>query len=113
MINPPARYVKSLGRLPDGATLVHKGHEPCEVVHVFVRTIAELRECVPEAVRALTPGGTLWVSYPQRGSGMKTDITRDATWEVMSELSMHPVAQIAVDRVWAALRFRPDAPADR
>jgi hypothetical protein len=113
LINAPAKYVKSLGRLPDGALLAHKGHEPCDVVHVFARSVAELRGSLPEAVKSLRPNGTLWISYPKKTSGAASDITRDATWEVLSELGMHPVAQIALDRVWAALRFRPDAPSER
>ena len=107
LINPPKGYVKQLGELPEGARIVHKGHGACDFVHVFVRSVAELEELAPEAIRAVKPDGILWMSYPKVSSGVQTDITRDAGWEVMSAYGMRPVAQVAIDGTWSALRFRP------
>lgn len=113
LVNPPARYEKRLLPLPDGAKLVHKGHEPCDVVHVFAGSGAELRDLGPDLIRMVKQGGAFWVSFPKGGSGVKTDLTRDLSWEIMSELGLHPVAQIAIDNAWWAIRFRSDEPAGR
>ncbi len=113
LINAPARHEKRLVPLPDGAKLVHKGHEPCDVVHMFVQDAAELRDLAPEAIGTMRPGGAFWISFPKENSGMKSDLTRDLSWEILSGLGMHPVAQIAIDNAWSALRFRPDEPAGR
>ena len=113
LINAPARHEKRLVPLPDGAKLVHKGHEPCDIVHMFVQNAAELRELAPDVIRTVKPGGALWIFFPKRGSGVQTDLTRDLSWEILSGLGMHPVAQIAIDKAWSALRFRPDEPAGR
>ena len=107
LINAPKGYLKQLGELPEGAKVVHKGHDACDFVHLFVRSVGELEELAPEAVRALKPDGIFWISYPKVSSGVQTDITRDAGLEVMSSYGMRPVAQIAIDSVWFALRFRP------
>jgi hypothetical protein len=108
LINAPDRYRKRLVPLPDGAKLIHKGHELADVVHIFARSVSELRDLVPDALRLSEPGGSFWVSFPKKGSGVKTDLTRDTSWEIMSELRMHPVAQIAIDNAWSAIRFRRD-----
>jgi hypothetical protein len=46
----------------------------------------------------------LWVAYPK--GGKRTDINRDTGWETFSALRLVGVAQVAVDGVWSALRFR-------
>ncbi len=107
IMNAPDKYVRSLGRLPDGTEIVHKGHAACDFVHLFVRSAEDLREQAPVAVKAVKPDGILWVSYPKKSSGAGANITRDIGWEIMSELGFRPVAQIAIDAKWSALRFRP------
>jgi hypothetical protein len=106
IMNAPDKYVRSLGRLPDGAEIVHKGHAACDFVHLFVRSAEDLKEQGPVAVKAVKPDGVLWVSYPKRSSGTGADITRDVGWEIMSELGLRPVAQISIDAKWSALRFK-------
>jgi hypothetical protein len=46
----------------------------------------------------------LWVAYPKAN---RADINRDTLWPILGEYGMLPVAQVAVDEVWSALRFRP------
>jgi hypothetical protein len=38
---------------------------------------------------------------------VETDLTRERGWDGLKELGLEPVAQIAVDDTWSALRFRP------
>lgn len=111
LVNAPARFEKRLAPLPDGAKLIHKGHEPCDVVHLFARSVDELRDLAAGTIEMVKPGGAVWISLPKAGSGVKTDLTRDLVWEIMSERGMHPVAQIAIDNAWSAIRFRRDDPA--
>jgi hypothetical protein len=113
LINAPARYERRLVPLPDGAKLVHKGHDPCDVIHVFAVNAEELKNLAPDAIRMASPGGSFWISFPKEGSGVRTDLTRDTSWEIMSEHGMHPVAEIAIDNAWSAIRFRRDEPERR
>jgi len=46
----------------------------------------------------------LWVAYPK---GNKSDTDRDTLWPIVGEYGLKPNAQVAVDEVWSALRFRP------
>jgi hypothetical protein len=68
------------------------------------RLAAILKRCQPKAGEA-----RLWVAYPKGGSGVVTDLTRDRGWEKLRALGLAAVAQVAVDDVWSALRFRPRA----
>jgi hypothetical protein len=51
-------------------------------------------------------GGHLWLAYPKRSGAIRTDIARDHGWEPVHEAGFLPVAQVAVDADWSALRFR-------
>ncbi|PTX22583.1 bacteriocin resistance YdeI/OmpD-like protein [Pontibacter mucosus] len=78
-------------------------------VLLFVQQASELEQLAPQAVALLQPEGLLWVAYPKKSSGIKTDLTRDNGWQVMGSMQYEPVRQVAVDEVWSALRFRPQA----
>lgn len=51
-------------------------------------------------------GGHLWLLYPKTSGAILTDITRDHGWEPVLAAGFLPVAQVAVDADWSALRFR-------
>lgn len=52
----------------------------------------------------------LWIAYPKGGSGVDTDLSRDVGWKPIADLGLVPVAQVAVNRIRSALRFRPAPP---
>ncbi|WP_239022834.1 YdeI/OmpD-associated family protein [Pontibacter mangrovi] len=75
-------------------------------VVVFVEKVAELERLAPEAVAVLQPQGLLWVAYPKKTSGIKTDLTRDHGWQAMQRMQFGPVRQVALSEAWSALRFK-------
>ena len=87
---------------------------PFDFVLLFVRDAAELRRLGPDAVRAAKPQGLLWIAYPKGGSTRgATDLPaspwwhrRDVLGEYTGETGYRPVAQVAIDEDWTALRFR-------
>ncbi|MDX1521843.1 MAG: hypothetical protein R3264_09465 [Anaerolineae bacterium] len=79
---------------------------PADYVIVFVNDRAEVERFVGQVVQDLREDGLLWLCYPKKSSGIKTDITRDAGWEPLTQLNFRPVRQISIDKTWSALRFR-------
>jgi hypothetical protein len=41
-------------------------------------------------------------------SGVHTNLNRQKVWELFTCTGPRPVAQVSVDDVWPALRFRPE-----
>jgi hypothetical protein len=80
-----------------------------DCVLAFVRDRADLDRQAAAAVGALKPGGLLWFAYPKISAKRRSDINRDAGWDRLTERGLRPVAAIAVDATWSALRFRPTA----
>lgn len=67
---------------------------------------AAVREVAGHLLPLYPPGGHLWLLYPKRSGRIATDITRDRGWEPLHDAGLLPVAQVAVDADWSALRFR-------
>ena len=108
VLNAPAGYVESLDELPAGTTLstdVSTGS--FDFVQVFARDQAELDQLKATAVGSVTYDGLFWVCYPKKTSKIKSDLTRDNLWNQFDGL--RPVAQVAIDDTWSAIRFRPAA----
>jgi hypothetical protein len=78
-----------------------------DFVQLFVRSIAELEELAPSALKSINFDGLLWFCYPKQSSKIKTDINRDSGWNVVKQAGLRPVTQVAIDDTWSALRFRP------
>jgi hypothetical protein len=102
-INPPGDYAALVGGLPDGARLVGQG-PAADVVHAFARTLAELAAHGQAAIEAARPGGLVWISYPKGGA---SELKRDLLWDAVP--GWRPVTQVAIDELWSAMRFRPEA----
>jgi hypothetical protein len=108
ILNEPEGYRELLGELPDG---VEEGKEPQEqgydFVHLFVRNVAELEEWAPKALRSVKFDALLWISYPKKSGKIKTDISRDQGWNLVTAAGFDGVMQVSIDETWSALRFRP------
>lgn len=98
----------SLGDLPGGATAMESPHGTGDVVLLFVESRADQESRQGDAVERTQPGGLLWICYPKKTSGVKTDLSRDVVWQTMQSTGWRPVTQIAIDDVWSALRMRPE-----
>jgi hypothetical protein len=79
------------------------------VVLACCTTIAELNRLWRIARKSLKTGGALWIAYPKLSGKLKSDITRDKGWELVSADDWLGVTQISIDDTWSALRFKPRA----
>lgn len=80
-----------------------------DAVQVFATSGKELQYYVPLAVPSLRRNGVLWVAYPKKSSGIKSDLNRDAGWEAITDLGYAPVRQVAIDATWSSLRLKHES----
>ncbi len=104
-MNAPEIFAKKLSPLPEGAELSPVA--PFDHLTVFVNRKAEVERFAPGALKSVRKGGILWFAYPKKGSGARSDVSRDDGWETVKKAGWDVVSLIAVDSTWAALRFRP------
>jgi hypothetical protein len=93
--------------LPEGCQLsLRPGRSPHDVVVLYPATAAALARRLHVALRACGSAGVLWVAYPKKSSGIATTLTRDTGWEPTQRKDMRAIAMIALDDIWAGVKFR-------
>ena len=81
-----------------------------DFVHLFLTSRAEFAERFADAASAVQDRGLFWLSYPKAGGKQKSDINRDSLWALVLPEGWHPVAQIALDETWSAIRLKQNEP---
>ena len=104
-LNAPRNYARLLRPLPAGARIQAKVARLAPFIHFFSKRRAELARRFPAFARALTPDGTLWISWPKGASGVATDLSEDVVRTIGLATGLVDVKVCAVDDVWSGLKF--------
>lgn len=108
LLKTPENYRELLGELPAGVEIVENpAPGSLDQIHLFVKSVAELNEAAPGALPLVKYDGHLWIAYPKKSSKIKTDIHRDAGWDVVKQTGLEAVSLFAVDDTWSIMRWRP------
>jgi len=89
---------------PPELLMVHDA-ESADVIVSFIRTAAELPERLPALAAAIFPNGALWMTWPRRAGGHRSDVTEHLLREHALRLGLVDVKVAALDQDWSALRF--------
>jgi len=106
-LNAPKDFAKQLGELPPGVTLqdAARGTSPLDVIVCFVSSLAELERLFPRARKRLDAEGGLWLCWPKKASGIKTDVGENAVRNLGLASSLVDNKVCAIDEVWSGLRL--------
>lgn len=101
----PAQYWKWCGFDAAQVELAGAAARNFDFGHVFVTTRAQLGAEIAGAARKLDAGGTLWISWPKKSSGVTSDLDEDTLRELALPLGLVDVKVCAVSEVWSGLKF--------
>lgn len=95
-----------LGEVPPGAVLHRRaGSGSYDVVLAFCPDLASLRRQFEPLSRRLTTAGALWIAWPKKASGVRTDLTENVVREHGLAAGLVDVKVAAVDPTWGGLKF--------
>lgn len=100
----PSEFTSLLGALPAGATLKAGLSAPRDLTIWFVTSRRQLEGDVRRVMPAKGEG-SLWVAWPKRASGVRTDVTEDVLREVILPLGLVDRKVCAIDDTWSGLLF--------
>jgi len=105
LLGAPTGFEKTLGSLPDGARRKRQTHGRADLVLLFVKTRADLNRRLSVAKLIMAEGGSVWIAWPKKASGVATDITQNDVRKkgLGSGLVDYKIA--AIDAMWSGLRF--------
>jgi hypothetical protein len=105
VVNAPEGFDQALGKLPQGLARAKALSSGLDLVLVFAKNQRALKTHWARALASLHTNGILWVAYPKKSSGIPTDLGM-GEWEITQGSDWNPVAMIAIDATWSAVRFR-------
>lgn len=101
----PPYYADLVAPLPVGVSFFTVRAADLDLVHLFVTTRKRLAARLPAYLDRIRSGGTIWVSWPKKNSGVATDVTEDVVRGVALPLGLVDVKVCAVDDMWSGLKL--------
>ncbi|MBA3805598.1 MAG: DUF3052 family protein [Acidobacteria bacterium] len=105
LINAPQTFQEELGSLPAGAVVVARSQSSLNLILFFAASHAELKKNFAKLKARLIPNGMLWVAWPKKNSGVKTDLSFEVVQRAGLEAGLVDTKICAVNDVWSGLRF--------
>jgi hypothetical protein len=105
MIGAPTGYQKLLSPLPEKVSFSTEIKNDATFVHLFVSDRKTMERELKRLRKLIADNGILWVSWPKKSSGVKTDITEDVIREVCLPLGFVDIKVCAVDETWSGLKL--------
>src|SRR2546430_2183667 len=80
--NAPESYQIELKPLKRSIDLKTHADGPLDFIHLFTSSRRELEERLPKLKQELDQKGSLWISWPKKSSGVKTDLTENVIRDI-------------------------------
>jgi hypothetical protein len=99
LLGAPEGFGKALRR----AELVEGGR--AQLVMLFSPSVADLERDFAGAKAAIAPGGTLWICWPKKASGVESDLDQAHVRRYAMDRGLVDFKVAAIDTTWSGLRF--------
>jgi hypothetical protein len=105
LVGAPRGFDETLGELPERVQVRARARAPLDVIVFFTTSVAELQRRFDGLAGALDPAGALWVAWPKKSSGVKSDLTENAVRDVALPRGLVDNKVCAIDDTWSGLRL--------
>ncbi len=104
LISAPAGFEKLLTPMPDDVRIVTKPAGAQRAI-VFVQAMEDLAKLWLKVVESVAPGATVWIAWPKKTSGIRTDVSEPAVRAHGLERGWVDYKIAAIDETWSGLAF--------
>jgi hypothetical protein len=105
LVNPPNNFLEMLGSLPENVKIAARLTRPLDLIMIFSASERSLKRDFPGLAGKLAANGMLWVAWPKKSSGVRTDLSFDNVQSVGLQAGLVDVKICTVDEVWSGLKF--------
>jgi hypothetical protein len=103
LADPPPGW--ALADPPAGLAVTGDDGGPADLIIAFFRTSGDLAARLDGLARRIFPAGALWVAWPRRAGGHRSDITDTVVRELALPIGLVDVKVAAIDDDWSGLRL--------
>ena len=104
-VNAPPDYAKKLGKLPRSVIIGSATEGDFDLIHFFARSRYLLKSEFPQLMEKISRKGMLWISWPKKASGEKTDLNDNVVRQIGLDCGMVDIKVAAIDETWSGLKF--------
>ena len=104
LLGGPDGFGKALRR----TVLVEEG--PAQLVMLFAESVSDLKREFADAKAAIGPGGSLWICWPKKTSGVASDLDQPIVRGYAMDRGLVDFKVAAIDATWSGLRFARKKP---
>ncbi len=90
---------------PASVTVRRQARGSSDVVVAFFTRRQDLERRMEALSRVIYPGGSLWIAWPKRSSGVETTVDEDVVRAVVLPLGLVDNKVCAIDETWSGLRI--------
>lgn len=76
-----------------------------DVILLFAMSQSEFRDEFAKAAKKIQPDGMIWIAWPKKASGIKTDLTEDVIRNFALAGIFVDVKVCAIDETWSGLKL--------
>jgi hypothetical protein len=106
VLNASQDYRTLVSDLPQDCELVTADDpRPVEFIHYFVRSREDLEQTLQTLRQRIVPHGTIWVSWPKKSSGVRTDLDENLIRELALQTRLVDDKVADIDPVWSGLKL--------
>jgi Protein of unknown function (DUF3052) len=91
--------------LPEAVVLRKRAQGQLDVIVAFFDRRAKLEQRLPALMRALRADGSLWIAWPRKAAGHRSDISENTLREIVLPTGLVDVKVAALDEHWSGLKF--------
>lgn len=103
LIAAPKGFKSELEGLPEGVRFSSRLVPTPDLAVWFVSSRRELEGRMPQVARAMGQG--LWVAWPKKASGVRTDVTEDVVRNAGLGNGLVDYKVCAINSIWSGLKF--------
>jgi hypothetical protein len=107
IVNAPAGYLELITGIAFDTDPKAQNQHKYDFVQVFGTEKTELDQLVKMYSGSGKYDCLFWICYPKGSGTIKSNINREAVWEIARGIGMQCVTQVSIDQTWSALRCRP------
>jgi hypothetical protein len=102
MVGAPKGFVLDV---PADIRVARRVNRPLDVCVAFFTESARVLARWETLAAAMTPAGGIWVAWPKKSSGVKTDVTEQTFRDLLLPTGWVDNKVCAIDETWSGLRF--------
>jgi hypothetical protein len=105
LIGAPAKFEDAIDGLPEGVRFERRRRDKAAMALLFIGSLASLDRQLDTASSALADHGALWVIWPKRASGVRSDLTQASVRKLLMERHWVDYKVASVDATWTGMVF--------